>query len=211
MRPYFLFSKTACSISALVLLTFSILPLKSNAFEISNSPMVPIDISADERKKIENMSCKEFVGTEIDKITAQTVKGWHSPTDVSIDCKPHNKLDGYPLRISVYCDTNSGKLSCYYPHLQALTTFSEQKIVVSSEPKEIHGAIEAVKYLDKAGKFTTSNFLKYAAEENICSISEFKNSIWSVSCNDGWWFELKRLCDGDKCNFELTGEGQTLH
>lgn len=210
MRFYIRFS-AACSMRVLMFFLLSILPLTLNALEVINSNYVPIALSTIDRKKFEDMSCMKLVGAEIDKIYAQTTKGLHFPTDVFIDCKPHNKLDGYPLRISISCSSAREKWSCEYPALQALTTMSEQKIVVSSDPKEIHGAIDIVKYLNKSGKFTNSNFLKNSSEENICSAYEFKNSKWSVQCNKRWGFDLKQLCEGDRCNWEIVSEGPVLH
>ncbi len=211
MKIYVFFNKTVCFTGALALLVFSIVSFKTYAIEITNSPNISIEISTNEKKKFENISCIKFVGTEIDKISAQTVKGLRFPTDVFIDCKPHNNLDGYPLRISVNCKPSHDNWSCEYPALQAVTTMSRQKIVVSSDPDEIHGAIKAVEYLDKSGKFIDSNFLSDSFAENICLVYEFKNSKWSVQCNERWGFDLKQLCDGDKCNFEVVSEGPIIH
>lgn len=209
MKLYIFFSKKTYLIKLMIILTFSVLPFKLNAFEPDN--IITVDLSIADKKNFENMSCVKFVGTEIDKIYAQTTKGLRDPTSVFIDCKPHSKLDGDPLRISISCRPANGQWKCEYPALQALTIMSEQKIVVSSDPDVIYGAIDAVRYLDKIGKFTNSSFLKGSTGENICSIYEFKNSKLAVHCNESWGFDLKRLCEGDRCSFEMIGEGPVLH
>jgi hypothetical protein len=196
-------------VKATAFVVISFLSFKLNAFEPDN--IIAFDLSATDKKKFEGISCVKFVGAEIEKIFAQTIKGLNYPTAVFVDCKPHNTLDGYPLRISISCRSTDGKWGCEYPALEVLTNMSGQRIVVSSDPKEIYGAIEAAKYLDKNGTFISSKFLKSSSEANICSVSEFKNSRWHVSCNESWWFDLTRLCAGDKCDFKIIDEGQVLH
>jgi hypothetical protein len=208
MMPYVFFSKNTNLIKALTFLMFSILSFKLSAFQPDN--VVPIDLSIADQKKFEDMSCRKFVDIEKDRIYAQTIKGLNYPTSVFVDCKPHNKLDGYPLRISISCRPTDGKWNCEYPDLQAFTTMSGHKIIVSSDPKEIYGAIEVVKFLDEIGKFKEDNFLKWATKENICSSYEFKNSKWSVECNGRWGYDVKQLCDDNKCHFELVREDPVL-
>jgi hypothetical protein len=190
---------------------FLMLSLSLSVVAFEPDKNATVELSPSEKGKFEEISCQKFVGVGMDSIRAQRHHTSQDLTDVFVTCKPHNKLDDHPLRMALSCRPIEKNWKCDFPSLQVVEELSEKTIIISSDPDEIYEAVEAVKHLNKLGKFAGGNFLKGSPEENLCSVNEFKNSNWSVQCNESWGFDLKQVCEGDECKWDVVNEGQVLH